>query len=82
MEIIEQKIKTITQQTFGIKAEQINMESRFKEDLGLDSLDAMELVVELETKFNISIPDEEALDFKKILDVKKYIEKTKAAKLY
>jgi acyl carrier protein len=82
MERIEQKIKRITQQSFGIRPEQITLESRFKEDLGLDSLDAMELIVELESKFDISIPDEEAVDFKKIADVKKYIEKTKATRLY
>lgn len=63
----------------GVQEERINMESRFKEDLGLDSLDTIELVVELETKFNISIPDEEALDFKKIQDVKKYIENNQAS---
>jgi acyl carrier protein len=71
MERIEQKIKRITQQSFGIKPEQITLESRFKEDLGLDSLDAMELIVELESNFDISIPDDEAVDFKKIADVKK-----------
>jgi acyl carrier protein len=82
VERIEQKIKLVAHQTFGIKEEQIHMESRLKEDLGLDSLDAMELVVELESNFNISIPDEDALDFKKIADVKKYIEKTNSTSLF
>ena len=74
MEKVERGITTITHQVFGIKREQIHLDSRFKEDLGLDSLDTIELVLELETAFNISIPDEDALDFKKIADVKKYIE--------
>jgi acyl carrier protein len=59
----------------GVREEQIHMESRFKEDLGLDSLDVMELIVELETRFTITIPDDDALGFKKIQDINKYIEK-------
>lgn len=74
MEKIEKGITSITHKFFGIQKDQIKMESRFKEDLGLDSLDTIELVLELETAFNISIPDEDALDFKKVADVKKYIE--------
>ena len=75
MKNIEQGIKDITHQMFGINKEQIHMEARLKEDLGLDSLDAIQWVVELETQFNISIPDEEAIDFKKIAQVVSYIER-------
>jgi acyl carrier protein len=76
---VEREIKTIAQKFFGIKKEQISLESRFKEDLGLDSLDTIEFVLELETEFEISIPDEDALDFKKVADVKEYLEQHVAA---
>jgi acyl carrier protein len=79
MEKIEKGIITIAHKFFGIHKEQIKPESRFKEDLGLDSLDTIELVLELETAFDISIPDEDALDFKKVSDVKKYIEQNIAS---
>jgi acyl carrier protein len=78
MKNVEQEIKTITYQMFGIKGEEIHVETRLKEDLGLDSLDTIEWVLELETEFNISIPDEDAMDFKKIGEVVQYIEKYKA----
>lgn len=82
MEKIEQEIKSITHQMFGIKEEQINRESRLKEDLGLDSLDCIELVLELEIQFDMSIPDEDAEDFRMVDDVIKYIEKSKAKHSY
>ena len=75
MKNVEQEIKSITYQMFGIKEEKIHVETRLKEDLGLDSLDAIEWVLELETEFNIAIPDEVALDFKNIGEVIRYIEK-------
>ena len=75
MKNIEQEIKSIAYQMFGIKGEEIHVETRLKEDLGLDSLDAIELVLELETEFKIVIPDEVALDFKNIGEVITYIEK-------
>lgn len=78
MKNVEQDIKNITHQLFGINEDQIQRETRLREDLGLDSLDAIEWVVELETQFDISIPDEDALDFKKIGQVVSYIEKFKA----
>ncbi|MDO1450663.1 acyl carrier protein [Rhodocytophaga aerolata] len=65
MRNVEQEIKYITNHVFGIKEEEIHVESRLKEDLGLDSLDTMEWVLELETEFNISISVEDGVNFKK-----------------
>jgi acyl carrier protein len=76
MEQTEQKIRAIAHQMSGINEAQIHRESRLKDDLGLDSLDLMELVVELETRFTITIPDDDALDFKKIQDVNQYVART------
>jgi acyl carrier protein len=63
---------------FGIQKEEIRVETRLKEDLGMDSLDAIEWILELESEFNISIPDEDAMDFKRIGEVVNYIEKKTA----
>ncbi len=80
MEKIEEEIKTITRKVSGTSIKEISTESRFKEDLGLDSLDTIELVLEVETTFDIAIPDEDALGFKKIADVQRYVEKICQAK--
>lgn len=59
-EDIEAKaIKLIVEQ-LGVEEKQITSEASFTEDLGADSLDAVELVMALETEFGIEIPDEDA----------------------
>lgn len=44
----------------GVDKDTINMESRFKEDLGADSLDVVEFIMELEDEFSVEIPDSDA----------------------
>ena len=56
----ETKVKAIIQQQLDVKLEQIKPEAKFIEDLGADSLDTVELVMELEDEFEVSIPDEDA----------------------
>ncbi len=53
---------------------------RLIEDLGLDSLDNVELIMELETNFNVTISDDEAQKMKTIDDVCNYVEKQLEAK--
>ena len=74
MKLFEQ-IKLVVSEQLGIKTEEIKEESSFKDDLGADSLDLVELVMTLEEKFSIEIPDEDAEKLQKISDVIKYIEK-------
>jgi len=74
MELFEQ-IKSVVSEQLGIKTEDIKEESSFKDDLGADSLDLVELVMTLEENFDIEIPDEDAEKLRKISDVIKYIEK-------
>jgi len=57
-----------------VKPEEVKSESSFVDDLGADSLDTVELVMALEEKFNIEIPDEDAEKMQKIDDVVRYIE--------
>jgi acyl carrier protein len=57
---LEDKVKEIIVEQLGVNAEQVTSEASFIEDLGADSLDTVELVMEFEDEFDLSIPDEEA----------------------
>lgn len=50
-------IKRISEERFKINQESITLESRFDEDLDLDSLDAVELIMEIEKEYSLIIPD-------------------------
>ena len=64
---MEKVIKSIIENKFGISPKDYTSESNFKEDLGFDSLDVVDLVMEIEKEFNISIPDS---DIERILTIK------------
>ena len=54
------KVKDIIVDRLGVDAEKVTQDASFKDDLGADSLDIAELVMELEDEFGTEIPDEEA----------------------
>ena len=54
------KVKDIIEKELGVEREKLTDEASFIEDLGADSLDIVELVMEFEKEFNIDIPDEDA----------------------
>jgi acyl carrier protein len=60
MATIEEKVKQIIVDQLGVDADEVTPEAKFIEDLGADSLDTVELVMEFEEEFNIEIPDEDA----------------------
>ena len=64
MKLIEEKVKNILIESFGISEEKIELESKLINDLGLDSLDSVELIMILEKKYDICIPDNEAEEIK------------------
>ena len=70
-------IKEVVVEQLNVSAEEIKEESKFVEDLGADSLDVVELVMALEEKFDIEIPDEEAEKIQTINDAINYIENKK-----
>jgi len=72
---IEEKIKKIIIEKLAIKKSKITLETNFINDLGADSLDIVELIMEFEKEFNISIPDEEAELIKTVKDAIKYLKK-------
>merc|ERR1719393_398788 len=60
MDEVEEKVKGIIAEQLGVDAEKVTPAASFTEDLGADSLDAVELIMALEEAFDIEIPDEEA----------------------
>jgi len=70
---IYEKLKEIIVEQLGVNADEIKPESTFADDLSADSLDIVELVMEIEEKFDISIPDDEAEKILTVEDVVSYI---------
>ena len=64
-----EKVQAIIAEELGIDKETITMESRLAEDLGADSLDAVELVMALEDEFGVEVDDEAATKIKKVSDI-------------
>ena len=60
MSEIAQKVKSIIVEKLGVEESEVTTEASFTNDLGADSLDTVELIMEFEKEFNISIPDEQA----------------------
>lgn len=71
-------VKAVVVEQLNVNEGEVKPESRFVDDLGADSLDVVELVMALEEKFEIEIPDEEAEKIQTVGDVVAYIEKAKA----
>lgn len=70
---IEGKVKEIIVNKLGVDANQVTMDASFTNDLGADSLDTVELVMEFEKAFNIQIPDEDAEKIAKVGDAVNYL---------
>ena len=73
MDLFEE-IKQIVSEQLGVKPEEVKPTASFKDDLGSDSLDAVELIMALEEKFGIEISDIDAEMMLTVNDVIKYIE--------
>jgi len=66
-------IKEVVVEQLSVNIDEVKEESKFVEDLGADSLDVVELVMALEEKFDIEIPDEEAEKIQTVKDVIDYV---------
>ena len=71
------KVKEIIMDTLNCGEDKITLEASLTEDIGADSLDAVELNMALEEAFEISIPDEELAKFKTVNDIVTYIDSQK-----
>ncbi|WLD95121.1 acyl carrier protein [Alkalihalobacillus sp. AL-G] len=70
---IQERITKIIVDRLGVDEEEVKVEASFKEDLGADSLDVVELVMELEDEFDMEISDEDAEKISTVGDVLNYI---------
>jgi acyl carrier protein len=69
------KIKELIAEELGIEEDVINMESSLSEDLGADSLDAIELIMAIEEAFDVEIDDSDASKIKLVSDIVNYLER-------
>lgn len=75
MSEIESKVKAIIVDKLGVEESQVTMDASFAADLNADSLDTVELIMEFEKEFNITIPDEDTQKISTVGDAVAYIEK-------
>ncbi len=73
VENIEAEVKKIIEEKLGVNAEQITDDASFIDDLGADSLDQVELVMDFEDKFEIDIPDEDAEKMRTVGEAVNYL---------
>ena len=78
MSAIESKVKAIIVDKLGVEESQVTPDASFTADLNADSLDTVELIMEFEKEFGISIPDEDTQKINCVNDVIEYIEKLQA----
>ena len=74
-----QKVRDIIEKELGVEREKLTDEASFIEDLGADSLDIVELVMECEKEFNIDIPDEDAEKLRTVGDAVGYLNQKMAS---
>lgn len=67
------KVQDVVVDQLGVDKEQVTLEASFVDDLGADSLDIVELIMGLETEFDIEIPDEDAEKISTVGDAVNYI---------
>ena len=74
MSEIESKVKAIIVDKLGVEESEVKPEASFTNDLGADSLDTVELIMEFEKEFGVSIPDDRAEKIGTVADAIAYIE--------
>ncbi|MCU0468508.1 MAG: acyl carrier protein [Arcicella sp.] len=71
---IAEKVKSIIVEKLGVDAAEVTPEASFTNDLGADSLDTVELIMEFEKEFNVSIPDDQAENIQTVGQAITYLE--------
>lgn len=74
MSDVRSKVVSIIVDKLGVEESEVTNEASFTNDLGADSLDTVELIMEFEKEFNLSIPDEEAEKIETVGNAVTYIE--------
>jgi acyl carrier protein len=74
MSSVADKVKKVIVDKLGVDESEVTPEASFTNDLGADSLDTVELIMEFENEFGLSIPDDQAEKIQTVGDAIKYIE--------
>ncbi len=74
MSEVAQRVKSIIVDKLGVEESEVQETASFTNDLGADSLDTVELIMEFEKEFNISIPDDQAEKISSVGDAVAYVE--------
>ena len=77
MSEIQERVKAIIVDKLGVEESEVTLEASFTNDLGADSLDTVELIMEFEKEFGISIPDDQAEKISTVGDAVAHIEAIK-----
>lgn len=79
MAAVEERVIDIVAEQLGVDKDKVSPETSFVNDLGADSLDTVELVMELEEEFDINIPDDAAEKIQTVGQAIEFIEKAQAS---
>lgn len=74
MSNIAERVNSIIIDKLGVEASEVVPSANFQNDLGADSLDLVELIMEFEKEFNVSIPDEQAENIQTVGDAIRHLE--------
>ena len=72
--MIFEQVKQIIAETMSISEDEITMDSSLIDDLGADSIDAVELSMSIEETFDLDLSDDDVLKFKKVSDIVDFLE--------
>lgn len=72
--MIFEKVRDIIVDQLGVDAEEVKLETKLIDDLGVDSLEIFEVVMSLEEEFGLEIPNEDVENIKSVQEIVKYIE--------
>ena len=79
MASVSERVVDIVAEQLGVEKDKIKLETSFVNDLGADSLDTVELVMELEEEFDVNIPDDAAEKIQTVGEAVNYIEKAQSS---
>lgn len=72
---VAENVKNILIEQLGVDADEVTPDASLEQDLGMDSLDAVEIVMAFEEEYGIEIPDEDAQKVTKVSDIVAYLER-------
>ena len=73
MENFKERFDKLLIDKLGVSQEDIKPEARFTDDLGADSLDMVELIMEFESEFKVTIPDDDTEEILTVIDAEEYL---------